>query len=340
MSPRRVVAIMRHEMQLVIRDPLPVMILLIFPLILMAFLKPAFGLALVAAGYPQANGAEQVVPGQAVANGFYIVGMTSFAFFAEYGWCTWDRLRASQATTVEIIVGKAAPRLTMSVAQFVAVFAIGIPLLDLRVRGPLWALLPLVVAFGTCLVLLGVMITALCHTLQQASAVAFGGLVLFGAIGGALVPTSVLPAMGPRRRARNPDLLGHARLQQRHPRRPWTRRRPATGRRSTRHGRRLPRDLRRTLPSRRHQDQLRVIPDAGTATRCRHATNTEGFETSEFFVERPDSGSAGRTLKRCRFHDGVEVSGLEPPASSLRTTRSSQLSYTPEGPSSPKEGSA
>jgi ABC-2 type transport system permease protein len=193
MSPRRIVAIMRHEMQLVIRDPLPVMILLIFPLILMAFLKPAFGLALVAAGYPQANGAEQVVPGQAVANGFYIVGMTSFAFFAEYGWCTWDRLRASQATTVEIIVGKAAPRLTLSVAQFVAVFAIAIPLLDLRVRGPLWALLPLVVAFGTCLVLLGVMITALCHTLQQASAVAFGGLVLFGAIGGALVPTSVLP---------------------------------------------------------------------------------------------------------------------------------------------------
>ena len=27
----------------------------------------------------------------------------------------------------------------------------------------------------------------------------------------------------------------------------------------------------------------------------------------------------------------VEVSGIEPPTSSLRTTRSSQLSYTPEG---------
>ena len=31
-------------------------------------------------------------------------------------------------------------------------------------------------------------------------------------------------------------------------------------------------------------------------------------------------------------HDLVEVSGLEPPASSLRTKRSSQLSYTPAGP--------
>ena len=88
------------------------MILLVFPLILMAFLKPTFRLVLVSAGYPHANGAEQVVPGEAVANGFYIVGMTSFAFFAEYGWCTWDRLRSSQATSVEIIFGKAAPRLT------------------------------------------------------------------------------------------------------------------------------------------------------------------------------------------------------------------------------------
>ena len=48
-------------------------------------------------------------------------------------------------------------------------------------------------AFGTCLVLLGVMITALCRTVQQASAIAFGGLVLFGAIGGALVPIDLIP---------------------------------------------------------------------------------------------------------------------------------------------------
>jgi ABC-2 type transport system permease protein len=169
------------------------MILLVFPLVMMAFLKPTFRLALQAAGHPHANGAEQVVPGQAVANGFYIVGMTSFAFFADYGWATWDRLRASAATTVDIIVGKAGPRLFLSVAQFVAVFAIAAPLLDLRIRGPVLALIPLVVAFATCLVLLGVMITALCRTVQQASALAFGGLVLFGAIGGALVPYEVLP---------------------------------------------------------------------------------------------------------------------------------------------------
>jgi ABC-2 type transport system permease protein len=170
------------------------MILVVFPLILMSFLKPAFRDALVASGYPHANGAEQVVPGEAVANGFYIVGMTSFAFFSEYAWCTWDRLRTSSATSIEIIIGKALPQLGLSCAQFIVIFALGIPLLHLHVRGPLYALVPLVAAFALCLVMLGVAVTALCRTVQQANAVAFGGLVVFGAIGGALVPISVLPA--------------------------------------------------------------------------------------------------------------------------------------------------
>ncbi len=193
MSPRRTVAIVRHELRLISRDPLPILILVVFPLIMMSFLKPAFRFALVASGYSHANGAEQVVPGQAVLNGFFIVGMTSFAFFSEYGWNTWERLRASHASSAEIITGKAVPQVVASVTQFVIIFAIGIPLLHLRVRGPLPALIPLVFSFALCLVMLGVLITALCHTVQQANAFAFGGLVLFGAIGGALVPISVLP---------------------------------------------------------------------------------------------------------------------------------------------------
>jgi ABC-2 type transport system permease protein len=170
------------------------MVLVVSPLVLMAFLKPTFALALAAHGYPKANGAEQVVPGQAVVNGFYIVGMTSFAFFAEYGWNTWDRLRASNATSPEIIIGKALPMLAVSATQFLVIFVIGVPLFHLHSRGPLIALVPLVVAFATCLVMLGVVITAVCRTIQQVNAISMGGLILFGALGGALVPLEVLPA--------------------------------------------------------------------------------------------------------------------------------------------------
>jgi len=192
-SWRRVSVIVDHELRILRRDPLPVLVLVVFPLVLMAFLKPAFRPALVAAGHPGANGAEQVVPGQATVDGFFVVGLTALAFFSEFGAATWDRLRASPATSLEVMLGKGLPRVAMSVTQFVVVFAIGIPAFGLHVRGPLVALAPLVLAFAVCLVVLGVAVTALCRTVQQANAFSTVGLVVFGAIGGALVPFNVLP---------------------------------------------------------------------------------------------------------------------------------------------------
>jgi ABC-2 type transport system permease protein len=192
-SFRRLGVIVGHELRLLRHDPIPVIVLIVFPIITIAFLKPAFRPVLVQSGHPHANGAEQVVPGQATVNGFFIVGLVSFAFFAEFGWATWDRLRASRATSLEVILGKAAPRVVMSIAQFVVVFAVAIPLFGLTVQGPILSLLPLVTALAVCLVLLGIAVTALCKSAQQANAFSTVGLVLFGAVGGALVPFNVLP---------------------------------------------------------------------------------------------------------------------------------------------------
>jgi ABC-2 type transport system permease protein len=193
MSPRRIGVILAHEGRLIRRDPFPLMILVVFPIIDMAFLKAAFRPALVQAGHANANGAEQVVPGQAAMMAFYAVSLVIFAFFSEFTWGTWDRLRASSAGSIEIVLGKAIPRVAMVLVQFVAVFLAGIVIFQLHIRGDAIALVPLVVSFSICLVLLGVAVTAVCRTAQQAAAFAFAGMVLFGAIGGALVPISVLP---------------------------------------------------------------------------------------------------------------------------------------------------
>jgi len=193
MSLGRLRTILGHELRLARRDPVTVMVLVVFPIITMAFVKPAFRAALQQSGYPHANGAEQVVPGQAVMSAFFIVSVTTFAFFSEYAYRTWDRLRASPASSIEIVVGKAMPRIAMVVAQLLVVLAAGVLLFDLHFSGDAIALLPLIVVFAVTLVLLGVAITSLAHSAQQASAIAFVGMVLFGAIGGALVPLSVLP---------------------------------------------------------------------------------------------------------------------------------------------------
>ena len=192
-SPRRLGVILAHELRLARRDPLPVLVMVVFPVVTMAFLKPAFQPALAQAGHPHANGAEQVVPGQAVISGFFVVSLVTVAFFNEHAGATWDRLRATAATPLEIVLGKSLPRVAMSLAQFAVIFAAGVWLFDLHIGGNALALLPLVLALAICLVLLGVAVTAICRTAQQAQAFAIAGMVLLGAIGGALVPFDVLP---------------------------------------------------------------------------------------------------------------------------------------------------
>jgi ABC-2 type transport system permease protein len=192
-AARRVGVIVAHEFRLARRDPFSILILLVFPVITTAFLKPAFRPALVANGFPHANGAEQVVPGQAVMSAFYVVSLVSFSFFAEHGWATWDRVRASRATSLEIIAGKSLPRVAVAMLQLGGLLVAGVLIFGLHIRGSSLALAPLIVAFSICLVLLGVAVTAVCRTAQQAGAFAYLGMVLFGAIGGAFVPIDVLP---------------------------------------------------------------------------------------------------------------------------------------------------
>jgi ABC-2 type transport system permease protein len=192
-SRQRVGVIVGHELRLQRRDPLPLMVLIVFPVITIAFLKPALRPALIASGHPHANGAEQVVPGQTAMSAFFLVSLITFSFFAEHAWLTWDRLRASAATSFEIVLGKSLPRMAAGLAQFVVVIGAGVLLFGLHIRGNALALAPLVVAFTLCLVLLGVAVTAVCRTAQEANSIGYLGMVLFGAIGGAFVPFSYLP---------------------------------------------------------------------------------------------------------------------------------------------------
>jgi ABC-2 type transport system permease protein len=190
---RRFGVIVAHESRIARRDPFSILVLLVFPIITTAFLKPAFRPALVEHGFAHANGAEQVVPGQAVMSAFFVVSLVTFSFFSEHGWATWDRIRASRATSLEIVAGKSVPRIVVAGLQLVVLLVAGVVVFDLHIAGSPLALAPLIVAFSFSLVLLGVCVTAVCRTAQQAGAFAYLGMVLFGAIGGAFVPIDVLP---------------------------------------------------------------------------------------------------------------------------------------------------
>jgi ABC-2 type transport system permease protein len=192
-SWRRSAAIVRNEVRVLRRDPTPLMILVVMPLIYAPIFRSTFRAALVVSGRPGASGAEFVVPGSAVQFLFFLAPTVGFAFFREHGWGTWERLRTSAASAAEIVVAKALPMVAIGALQLVVLFGVGFALLDLHVPGSALGVVAVSAALLGCVVALGVAITAVARTLQQVSAIGYLGATVLGAIGGALVPFATLP---------------------------------------------------------------------------------------------------------------------------------------------------
>ena len=193
MTPSRVLAVARHELRVLRHDFFPLVLLIIIPLLLMPFIEPACQTILRAEGLPRATGAEQAIPGMAVTFGFFLTAYVGIAFFREHAWQTWDRLRASPASTREILAGKIVVPLLGSGVQFLVLFGLGGLLIGLRVQGSWLALAAVAAAFGLYLVCTGLAIAAVCRTIMQIDALATLGALVLSSFAGAIVPRSLLP---------------------------------------------------------------------------------------------------------------------------------------------------
>lgn len=193
MSIARAAAIARHDLRIMRRDPSFVIVMTLMPLVVMAFVREGFQASLVAAGFQQVNGAEQAIPGMAVTFSFFLVGTVGFAIFREHGWNTWDRLRASQSSAAEILLGKMIVPSLASLLQLTVLFGAGAALFDLRVRGSWFAIAILVCALIMAIVTLGLALTGMCRTVMQLSAMTNLGTMVMAGLGGALTPIDTLP---------------------------------------------------------------------------------------------------------------------------------------------------
>lgn len=193
MSSRRSWALFRHEMRIVFDDPGTLVFLIVMPVLMMAVMKPLFALPLQAAGFDNATGAEQAVPGMAAMFATFSASFAGFTFFREHGWNTWDRLRASSATTPDIMIGKLTPTFIIALGQMIALFGIGVLLLDLVISGSVAALAVVVMAFSLSMLAFGMAIMSLSRSSLQLNTYSNLGGIIFAGIGGALVPVALLP---------------------------------------------------------------------------------------------------------------------------------------------------
>jgi ABC-2 type transport system permease protein len=192
LSPRSL-AVARTGGRLLLSDPAPMLVTIVMPLLLAAFLQPATRAQLRLAGFAHANGSEQLVPGLAVMFAFLSTALVGTLFFREHAWGTWQRLRASSASTLDIVVGKVIPLYACLLAQMAVLFVAGHFLFGYRPNGSIVALALVIAVLVATLVAFGVLLVAVFSTMDQALVVGnLGGMVMAG-IGGALAPASSLP---------------------------------------------------------------------------------------------------------------------------------------------------
>ena len=189
----RSVVLFRMNVRLLLSDPAPLVITTAMPIVMMAFLRGTGAAVLHQAGYVNATGAEVVVPGMAVLFAFFGVGFIGTAFFSEHHWGTWDRLRASAARPIEVVLGKIVPGALLETLQLVVLFAAGALLFGFRVQGSLVGVAIMIAVTTVFLVAMSMLFTAVFTTINQLGAAVNLAAMVLGGLGGALAPIEALP---------------------------------------------------------------------------------------------------------------------------------------------------
>jgi ABC-2 type transport system permease protein len=186
--------IARNGAKLLLSDPAPIVLMVIMPVILIAFLLPSYKAQLQAQGFARANGTEQLVPGMAVMFAFMSTMLVATLFYREHAWGTWERLRASSASSLDLVLGKIAPLALCLYLQTITVFAAGRLFFGYDPNGSTAGILLVAAALVATIAGFGLLLVSVFSTMDQTLVVGNLGGMLMSGIGGALAPTSTLPA--------------------------------------------------------------------------------------------------------------------------------------------------
>ncbi|WP_436530562.1 ABC transporter permease [Actinoplanes sp. HUAS TT8] len=185
-SLSRIAALAGHNALLRLRDPGPFLSYLLMPMLGMFALKPLYLRAVP-------GGTTQVATGLLVmfsALALHIVGASTLT---ERGWHTWDRLRATRATTVELLLGKAIPVYGVLLLQQTILTVFGVVAVGLHPTGAAWLLAVAIATWGVALLAIGSALAAVVRSHGELHAICDIGALVVTTIGGALVPVALFP---------------------------------------------------------------------------------------------------------------------------------------------------
>lgn len=188
-SLHRIGWLIRHQAIMRFRDPGQVISYILTPMILMLVFKPLYQRAFAGTG----QGTIQVVTGPLIMFSVFTLAIIGNAILVEREWHTWDRLRTSSASTAEILLGKMIPVYLVVILQQTVLIAYGCLVVGLPApRSPV-LLAAAVCVWGLALLALGAAMATVLRSHAELGMVSDIGAMVISALGGALVPVSIMP---------------------------------------------------------------------------------------------------------------------------------------------------
>lgn len=184
----RTLALVRHNAVLTLREPGPLVSRLVMPVVLLSVLHPLYSAALSGSG----GGTVQSATGMMVMFSMLAVSIVGITILNERLFHTWNRLRATPAQAAEILVAKSVSACGVLLVQQATVLVFAVAVFGLQVPAP-GLLAGAVLIWCVTLLCCGALLGTLVSSSGALSAVQDVAGLLFTAVGGALVPLSVLP---------------------------------------------------------------------------------------------------------------------------------------------------
>ncbi len=140
------------------------------------------------------SSAEQNVPGYTIYGVFFIITTITSSLFREKSEGTFRRLQAAPISRAAILVGKLLPYYLLNLIQIALMLTVGIVVFHIGLGSHPLALVPVALATAAAATGLGMLVTGLGKTQEQAGSLSVILSIVLSALGGMMVPVYVMPA--------------------------------------------------------------------------------------------------------------------------------------------------
>jgi ABC-2 type transport system permease protein len=193
-----IIASIRKEVQLLVRDRGRSISLFALPVVFMLVFGSMFELgpdAAPPAGRPAfpVSGFQVAVPGNAVLFGFFIAMAVAMSFASERHTGVWRRLLAAPVPRWRALVGKLVPYYLVGCVQLAFLFGIGAGMFHMQVAGSVVALVVLSLVVVLCSMTFGLLVASFGGTEKQIGSIVPVVLLVMGLIGGCMFPRLLMP---------------------------------------------------------------------------------------------------------------------------------------------------